>query len=339
MSNTNYPNEEIQLYFRASSVTFHFHRLFFLSLLINFNMATTVLEAPRYTQLNVRVYQHNGSLLAALEVPIDPRDRYVFAEMLYRYCSSIFIFPDEDKWAIFKLRANTTPGATLRPSGRSLVNPGNYMVLEKNRNPTTVDLTTNCAPRRVRTLDTHTQSQGQSERDPLQATFRNTLRQRDNCCVITGQTRATTYERPFLGGYRQYIIDTRPDSDIGESRLYSAQNELLLSADIHAQYDEFQLGIDPDSGYKIIVFGADPAKMGRTRLRSSAQNGTDGVCPELLRWHLRMCLYKSLKANVEPQKIWEEDLGENPMGSTLEQSDAAERMEVELFTRLGSFVA
>ncbi|KAJ5163716.1 uncharacterized protein N7500_005546 [Penicillium coprophilum] len=320
-------------------------------------MATTVLEAPRYTQLNVRVYQHNGSLLAALEVPIDPRDRYVSAEMLYRYCSSIFIFPDENEWAIFRLRANTTPGATLRPSGRSLVDPGNYMVLEKNQNPTTVDLTTNCAPRRVTTPDTHTQSQGQGERDHLQAKFRNTLRQRDNCCVITGQTRATTYERPFLGldathifpvsmlsewragGYRQYITDTRPDSEIGESRLYSAQNGLLLSADIHAQFNDFQLGIDPDSDHKIIVFGADPAKMGGTRLRSSARNGIDGVCPELLRWHLRMCLYKSLKVNADPQTIWEEDLGENPMGSILEQPDAAERMEVELFTRLGSFVA
>ena len=52
-----------------------------------------------------------------------------------------------------------------------------------------------------------------------------------------------------------------------------------------------------------------------------------------------MCLYKSLKVNAEPQTVWEEDLGEDPMGEILSQPDAAERMEVELFTRLGELIA
>lgn len=60
---------------------------------------------------------------------------------------------------------------------------------------------------------------------------------------------------------------------------------------------------------------------------------------DLLRWHLRMCLYNNLKANSEPQTVWEEDLGEDPMGEILSQPDAAERMEVELFTRLGELIA
>jgi hypothetical protein len=47
-------------------------------------------------------------------------------------------------------------------------------------------------------------------------------------------------------GYRKYITDTRPDSEIGESGLYSAQNGLLLSADIHVHFDDFRIGIDPD---------------------------------------------------------------------------------------------
>ena len=79
--------------------------------------------------------------------------------------------------------------------------------------------------------------------------------------------------------------------------------------------------------------------MGGTRLRHTARSGVDRVSHELLRWHLRMCLYKNLKANAEPRAIWDEDLGEDPMGSILRQSDAAERMEVELFTRLGGLIA
>jgi hypothetical protein len=46
-----------------------------------------------------------------------------------------------------------------------------------------------------------------------------------------------------------------------------------------------------------------------------------------------------MKANAEPQPLWEEDLGEDNMGQILEQQDAAERMEVEMFTRLRGFVA
>lgn len=52
-----------------------------------------------------------------------------------------------------------------------------------------------------------------------------------------------------------------------------------------------------------------------------------------------MCVYANMKANAEPDVDWEEDLGSDNMGQILEQPDAAERMEVELFTRLGGLVA
>jgi hypothetical protein len=51
------------------------------------------------------------------------------------------------------------------------------------------------------------------------------------------------------------------------------------------------------------------------------------------------CVYKNLKANAEREEVWEDDLGSNDMGEILEQADAGERMEVELFTRLGGLVA
>jgi hypothetical protein len=46
-----------------------------------------------------------------------------------------------------------------------------------------------------------------------------------------------------------------------------------------------------------------------------------------------------MKANAEPQPNWEKLIGSNTMGRILEQPDAAARMEVELFTRLGDMLA
>lgn len=52
-----------------------------------------------------------------------------------------------------------------------------------------------------------------------------------------------------------------------------------------------------------------------------------------------MCVYRCLKASAEPQVPWEDDLGYDDISQILEQPDAAERMEVELYTRLGELIA
>ena len=46
-----------------------------------------------------------------------------------------------------------------------------------------------------------------------------------------------------------------------------------------------------------------------------------------------MCVLENMKANSGPRSPWEVDLGEDDMGQILEQHDANERMETELFTR------
>lgn len=50
-------------------------------------------------------------------------------------------------------------------------------------------------------------------------------------------------------------------------------------------------------------------------------------------------MYRNMKANAEPQEYWEADLGQDDMGDILHQPDAAERMEVELFNRLGGLMS
>ncbi|CDM34046.1 unnamed protein product [Penicillium roqueforti FM164] len=302
-------------------------------------MPALVLQSQRYPQLNLQVYNSNGALLASLAIPTAQQDRHISPEMLYRYCSFTFVFHNPSEREFYKLGANNTQGTTaLQLNSGISVAPGNYMGLDLRHQ--LIELTTNYAPRRVRTQDTGTQdtgtqdpdsqSQGRSEWSRLQTKFRNSLRQRDGCCAITGQNRASSFKDPFRDldatHIFPYITDPLPETEIGKSRIYSAQNGLLLSADIHSLFDSIELGIDPDANYKIIVFGPVPTGIGGTRLRDSARSGTWRMSADLLRWHLRMCLYNNLKANSEPQTVWEEDLGEDPRGEILSQPDAAERM-------------
>ncbi|KAJ5821979.1 uncharacterized protein N7525_011263 [Penicillium rubens] len=72
-----------------------------------------------------------------------------------------------------------------------------------------------------------------------------------------------------------------------------------------------------DAGYKFIVFGNNPGRIGGTRLKSSARSGADRT-----------------EGQRRTGYIMGGGSGEDPIGSILRQSDAAERMEVELFTRL-----
>ncbi|KAF3015191.1 hypothetical protein E8E15_004880 [Penicillium rubens] len=74
---------------------------------------------------------------------------------------------------------------------------------------------------------------------------------------------------------------------------------------------------DYKAGYKFIVFGNNPGRIGGTRLKSSARSGADRT-----------------EGQRRTGYIMGGGSGEDPIGSILRQSDAAERMEVELFTRL-----
>ncbi|KAJ6083554.1 hypothetical protein N7467_007689 [Penicillium canescens] len=320
---------------------------------------TRVLEEPRIREHNVRLYDNDGTLLASLQ--INPLQRHLTHEMLYRYCSMIFIIPGHQTWAIFPILHDESPGRVLRSERQTPIKPGNYLVLDDDQQPMIVQLTGESAPRRVTTQDPSSRSEGRRERGLLQSHFRESLCGRDSICTISNSAPPfRTPDHPYIGlhaahifptsqisqwereNYKRYITDPSPASKIGDSKLYSPQNGLLLLSEIHEAFDVFGIGVDPDAGYKIIVFGEDANGLGGRHLRGSARDGTDQnnrVSAHLLRWHLRMCVYRNMKGNAEPQPLWEEDLGEDNMGQILEQHDAAERMEVELFTRLGSFVA
>lgn len=90
----------------------------------------------------------------------------------------------------------------------------------------------------------------------------------------------------------------------------------------------------------IIDFSNDELQLGGRYLSSSAINSpntNDRVSPDLLRWHLRMCLLQQMKGNAGIP-AWESDIAPD-MEAILDEPDAGERMEAELYTRLGPYIA
>ncbi|KAJ5188785.1 hypothetical protein N7491_005106 [Penicillium cf. griseofulvum] len=114
------------------------------------------------------------------------------------------------------------------------------------------------------------------------------------------------------------------------TRVLEASGYSELNLRVYQDNGSLLAEIDLGADYKIVVFGLDPEGMGGNRLISSARSGPECVSADL---------FVGTCANAEPEPTWEEDLGEDPMASILEQPDAVERMEVELFTCLGGQIA
>lgn len=155
-----------------------------------------------------------------------------------------------------------------------------------------------------------------------------------------------------------WITDTRPATKIGLNRIQPPQNGLLLSSDLHAMFDLFLISVAPDvsilslvflygemttndttqDGYKIVDFsGAIPELDGAvlSRTARNPSNSNDRVSDDVLRWHLKCAVLANMKG-IEREEVWEFDLdSSDEIGAIMEGLDAAERMELELFTRLG----
>ena len=88
--------------------------------------------------------------------------------------------------------------------------------------------------------------------------------------------------------------------------------------------------------YIIFAFTPDMRNLDGRVLDSRCRDlNPDRVSDDLLRWHFHMAVLANMKgAAIEPS--WEMDFPEGDrMGEIMEMPDAAERMEVELFHRLG----
>jgi hypothetical protein len=156
-------------------------------------------------------------------------------------------------------------------------------------------------------------------------------------------------------GFSQYITDNSPASHIGPSKIDSPQNGILMSTGIHPMFNLFRVSINPDvwitahphesatfanleqDNYRIIAFRRDVHNVDGRTLEFECRDPQNPlrVSDDLLRWHFRIAALANMRgAAIEP--AWEMDFSDGDMmGEILEGPDAAERMETELFHRLG----
>ncbi|KAH8803242.1 hypothetical protein F5884DRAFT_888367 [Xylogone sp. PMI_703] len=281
------------------------------------------LEASDDPDRNVLLYDDHGRIVGGLW--IRDHDWYITWRMLYWYCDMIFILPDPV--SSIKPTADETPHE-YQTRSTEVEFGGARHYKAKTDGTLTVNLSTERVPRRVLSgSSSQTQSPGRVEK-----MFREGLRERDQVCAISGEdfrvrgNRFHNLEAAHIypvalveewnqQGYRRWITDTSPSTDIGKSKLYSLQNGLLLSLNIHGSWDIFAIGVDPDDGFKVICFNEDSSYVGNRRLGSTinCSDPNHRVSPGVLRWHFRMCVLRNMRGDVCTPP-WEYDLGPDDIG-------------------------
>ncbi|TGZ81029.1 hypothetical protein EX30DRAFT_294648, partial [Ascodesmis nigricans] len=196
--------------------------------------------------------------------------------------------------------------------------------------------------------------------------FRHGIRARDGRCVMSGvvniraqydiwsgfeATHIFPLEKESLWNqynYGRWIRDVTP----GVAKINSRQNGFLLRGDIHTDFDNYLVSVNPDvsalevsslftltgpkDNYKIVVFGLDVLNIDGRTLDPICHHPTNPhrVSDQLLGWHFRQSVLANMKAAGEP--IFEHDFppGTDIMGEICEGPYAQERLEMEFASRL-----
>ncbi|KAI5790695.1 hypothetical protein DFH27DRAFT_592204 [Peziza echinospora] len=188
----------------------------------------------------------------------------------------------------------------------------------------------------VHRLITHSISGGERS-------FREGIRERDSKCVITGIINMRASSNNWGGFEAAHIFPLESESwwvleDVtpGVAKINSRQNGFLLRGDIHNDFDNYIVSVNPDDNYKIIVFALDNFGVdGRTLdpVCRDPQN-PHSVSDHLLRWHFRQSVLANMRGAGEP--IFEHDYppGTDIMGELRAGPLAQERLEMEFASRL-----
>ncbi|KAL1970611.1 hypothetical protein VTN77DRAFT_4255 [Rasamsonia byssochlamydoides] len=131
--------------------------------------------------------------------------------------------------------------------------------------------------------------------------------------------------------FNKYITVPGPGGD----NINSVQNGILLRDHMHTLFDTYAFTISPNHGYKIICFHPDVDNIAGTYPDRSFTSNPSRPPDELLNWHFRQAILTNMKGMGEP--CFENDFppGSDMVGQILRGPKAGERMEFELFTRLG----
>jgi len=122
----------------------------------------------------------------------------------------------------------------------------------------------------------------------------------------------------------------------GSSRINSIKNGFLLQQNVHTMFDRYLISVNPDDGYKGVVFNTDVHGYDGRILDPVCRNLDDPHCvsKEILTWHFRQSVLANVRGAGEP--ILEHDFlpGTDLVGEILAGPYAGERFELEIAARL-----
>jgi len=101
----------------------------------------------------------------------------------------------------------------------------------------------------------------------------------------------------------------------GSSRINSIKNGFLLQQNVHTMFDRYLISVNPDDGYKGVVFNTDVHGYDGRILDPVCRNLDDPHCvsKEILTWHFRQSVLANIRGAGEP--IFEYD---SPSGTDIE---------------------
>ncbi|BCS18438.1 HNH endonuclease signature motif containing protein [Aspergillus puulaauensis] len=292
---------------------------------------------------NTHIFSGDGSYLGGIWLNSPPN---ISNAEFHNMCEQFIIFPTSRyRWHLHRLGPDNDV-QELVPRDLAHIRQGYYVIMGNISQTISVTLTTEQVVRRLPTR--------QMRRN--QRHFRRTLFQRDGSkCAITGRQAPGANPRLALAAahvfplaqhqtwvnnnYERWITDRSAADDIGPDKMFSAQNGLTLIADVHILFASFVFAINPDQGYRVIVFGEDRSGDGGGVLDRSARMGDPNHCisDDCLRWHYRQAVIKHMRGVAEPPwDIYYDDLDD--MDMIMEREDAAEVLEIELGNRLGAYI-
>ncbi|KAL2395074.1 hypothetical protein ABEF95_000494 [Exophiala dermatitidis] len=181
--------------------------------------------------------------------------------------------------------------------------------------------------------------------------FTEAIRSRDRQCIISGEHVPTfngiTFWEKFEAAHILPLAYEGHWNDRNYSRwitiqpeqggsVNSVQNGLLLECGIRSQFAAYLIAINPDDNYKVVAFGPAGGNIEGKHLDRELFARPDGPLDPLLRWHFRQAVLANMRGAGEPR--FEHDLppGSDTVGEILQGPKAGERMEFELFSRLGA---
>ncbi|PUU75871.1 hypothetical protein B9Z19DRAFT_1089387 [Tuber borchii] len=218
--------------------------------------------------------------------------------------------------------------------------PGNYYII------TNGSITITDEAPLLRTISLHTGTRVES--------FIHSVRDRDRRCIITGRSAVMAgvsfwenfeavhvfplaYEENWNNDNFSQWITVPPDSE-SHGTINSVQNGMLLTLDMHAMFESYQISINPDDDHRVVCFTPYASSYGITSAHLDQRFLNNPLRPvdQLLRWHFRQAVLVNMKGTGEP--CFEMDLppGSDIIGQIMSGPKAKERMEFELFSRFNA---